>query len=374
MKIALFSPFCSQNYGTVLQAFSLAKVLNSFGHECEYIDWCYYKLSKWERIKFVIRHPLYIYYLKRNLRHNSKDLSYFFLNKSPYTIITKKNRLFCDKNIPHTSSKYTIDELCNLEKKYDKFIVGSDQTWCPDALYQYSPYYLSFIKDTKKKMSYACSMGTVNLPYPFQQFLKKELSSFHKLSCREQTNTALLSTLLNKSVTCVLDPTLLLNKENWSDYFLPIENIPKKYILCYILGEKKCISEYAEKLGKKRSLPVYYILTRPTYADRKNVLECVGCQEFLWLIANCEYLVTDSFHGTIFALNFGRNFVSFDKHDASVGYDNGRLQEILSAFHLESHYYTEANNNVPDEINYESVYALLDEKRQGSIDYLQASL
>ena len=79
MKIALFSPFCSQNYGTVLQAFALAKVLKSLGHECEYIDWCYYKLSKWHRLKFILRHPLFVFYYKKNQKHRSKDLSYSYV-------------------------------------------------------------------------------------------------------------------------------------------------------------------------------------------------------------------------------------------------------------------------------------------------------
>ena len=374
MKIALFSPFCSQNYGTVLQAFSLAKVLNSLGHECEYIDWCYYKQSKWNRLKFLLRHPLYVFYRNKNQKHRSKDLSYSFLKEDKYMSIISKNRIFCDKYTPHVKYKYPIDELSSLEKHYDKFIVGSDQTWSPNALYQYSPYYLSFIKDSSKKASYACSCGTTNLPSNFRTFLGLKLKSFDKLSCREQTNAASLTSLLNKDVNCVLDPTLLVNRENWSNYFLPVENMPKKYILCYILGEKKNISEYAEKLGREKSLPVYYILTRPTYENKQNVLQGVGCQEFLWLIDNCEYLVTDSFHGTIFALNFGRNFISFDKHPTETSYDNGRLLEILSAVQLESHYHIDSNEEMPAEIDYSKVSCVLAEKREKSLMYLRSLL
>ena len=374
MKIALFAPYCSQNHGTVLQAFALSKAIELLGHSCEYIDWCYYKLTKWERIKFLLRHPLYIYYFRKNQKKNSKDLSYSFLNVGEYVTILSKNKLFCKKYTPHTGYTYALDELYQIENLYDKIVVGSDQTWSPNALYQYSPYYLSFVRDSSKKVSYACSLGTMNLPNSFIAFLKKKLTSFNKLSCREQTNTALLRGLLRKDVLCVLDPTLLFGKDIWSKYFLPVNNMPTKYILCYILGEKSIISEYAELLSKKKRLPVFYILTRPVYEKKTNVLSKVGCQEFLWLIANCEILVTDSFHGTIFALNFGRNFISFDKHPSNNSFDNGRLLEVLTDFKLESHYHLDEDQSMPIDIDYEQINDLLKTKRQQSLAYLKSIL
>ena len=102
MKIALFSPFCSQNYGTVLQAFSLSKILMDKGHSCNYIQWNYYNLTFWGRVKFLLNHPLYIYLRKQNIKLRSKDLSYSFLREERYSQIIKKNEQFCANNIPHT--------------------------------------------------------------------------------------------------------------------------------------------------------------------------------------------------------------------------------------------------------------------------------
>lgn len=371
MKIALFSPFCSQNYGTVLQAFSLSKILMDKGHSCNYIQWNYYNLTFWGRVKFLLNHPLYIYLRKQNIKLRSKDLSYSFLREERYSQIIKKNEQFCVNNIPHTKQKIAIDELSKIESEYDLFIVGSDQTWSPNALYQYSPYYLSFIKDNQKKASYASSIGTLKVPSSFQKHLKKELRSFRHLSCRENTNTILLEKLLGRSVTNVLDPTLLLKQNEWAPYFTRVETIAPKYILAYILGEKPEIRKYAEKLGQLLGIPVYYILTRPNYENEKNVLDNIGVQEFLWLIANAEYIVTDSFHATIFSINFERNFISFDKHSSNNSYDNGRLQEILNDLGLLSHYHDDNNMELPESINYKSVNKLLDIKRKSSMEYIE---
>lgn len=359
MKIALFSPFCSQNYGTVLQAFALSKILRDRGHSCEYIQWIYYEPTFWGKVKFFLHHPQYIFLRMQNRKLMSQDLSYSFLNENRYAQIVKENQKFCAKNIPHTKHQITIDKLHRLEPAYDLFLVGSDQTWSPNALYQYSPYYLSFIKNPLKKASYASSIGTLNVSISFQKHLKKYLKSFRCLACREHTNTKLLQNLLNRSVANVLDPTLLLGKNEWIPYFSKVEQVASKYILAYILGEKQVIRDYAENLGKVLGMPVYYILTRPIYEKEKNVLDNIGVQEFLWLIANAEYVITDSFHATIFSINFERKFISFDKHPSINSYDNGRLQEILNDLGLSSHYHTDSNVEFPELIDYESVNKLL---------------
>ena len=371
MKIALFSPFSSQNYGTVLQAFALSKAIKKLGADCEYITWRHCKPSVKHRIWFLLKHPSYYFLHIKNKKHNKADLQYSFLTSPDYISIVQKNKEFVDEYTPVNPVLYTYDELRLLENKYDKFIVGSDQTWTPDHLYQFSPYYLSFIKNIRKKFSYACSMGRTNLPVYFVKYLRYRLKSFDMLSCREKENTELLSNALCKKVYHVVDPTLLLDKTEWQNYMTPIPNMPQKFVLCYILGEKECIGDYAEFLGNKKGFPVYYILTRPAHAHRENVLKSVGVQEFLWLINNCQYLVTDSFHGTIFAINFGKEMISFDKFEGDM-YDNGRIQNILSLFGIESHYMRVYEERIPSDIDYVKVNALLDAKKRDSLSYLNS--
>lgn len=368
MKIGIFSPFNSQNYGTVLQAFALAKVLQDKGVECAYLPWGFFKLSLWGRILFLIRHPLFLYHQKKNRENNKKDLSYDFLKEPDFQAILKKNAQFVEENTPVDPQKYYLDNLSSSLQFYDKIIVGSDQTWCPDSLYQYSPYYLPGIKGKGKKFSYACSMGTLNVNVRFQRFLKKKLKSFDLLSCREESNSDMLSSLLKRDIPCVLDPTLLLNRNDWHSYSRSVR-IQEKYILCYILGEKDCIRQYANELGARKGLTVYYIMTRPSICKNDNVLKDVGVSEFLWLVENCQYLVTDSFHGTIFAINFHRNMMSFDKHEGNA-YDNGRIFDVLAKLGLSDHYMTNADYVEPADIDYTRVDRVLDDMRNSSIGYI----
>lgn len=367
-KIALFSPYCSQNYGTVLQAFALAKVIQELGADCEYITWKRYPEGKKALLKFMLKHPMFYYRLKKFLNKRANDLDYSFLSEPPYRETISKNEEFCKINTPVNSQVYYFDELKGLESRYFSFIVGSDQTWSPSSLYQYSPHYLSFVKDHKKKNSYGCSMGTTSIPNSFKRFAKNNLISFSGLSCREQSNCTWLQESLKKEVTCVLDPTLLIGRECWNQYFKPVP-INSRYILCYILGEKETICEYAELLGHRYNIPVYYILTRPYYAQKKNVLSGIGCEEFLWLIDNCELLVTDSFHGSIFSINFNKNFIAFNKR--KKGFDNGRLEEIVSLFGIDSCFHRDDDFNLPNNIDYKTVNNILDKKREESLSYLK---
>lgn len=370
MKIALFSPYLSQNYGTVLQAFALANVISSYGVKCEYIKWRHCEPTIIKRIIFLLRHPSYYFLHKKNKELNSTGLRYSFLSQPEYKAVIQKNTDFAAKNTPHTIKEYSYDDLNSIVEDYDRFIVGSDQTWNPSHIYEFSPYYLSFVKDTSKKYAYGCSLGRTEFSDDFINHLIKQLNTFSSLSCRERQNAKMLSDRIGKKVENVLDPTLLLSKSEWEQYMKAVDGIPNEYVLCYILGERADISEYAEYLSHKSGLPVYYILTRPCHKNHTNVLEGIGVQEFLWLIANCTYLVTDSYHGTIFSLNFEKNVISFDKHEGRA-FDNGRIKDVLQTYGLTSHFLSSYKKYIPEAIDYVRVKQLLEANRTISLDYLK---
>ena len=371
MRIGLLSPYYSHNYGTVLQAFALEYYLETKGHKCEYIQYCLFK-NPLEKVLFIIMHPLFLLRFFKYRKQNSKSLKYDYLNFDVYSQVLEKNKEFCEKHISLSPQVCSYFNSRRLNSDYDLFVVGSDQTWSPEIIYNYSVFFLPFVELSSKKASYACSFGTSHIDDNYKKFLKRSLMSFKYLSCRDKKNTDMLTSLLQKSVTNVIDPTLLLNKDVWSEFMKPV-NMPSKYILCYILGEKQCITDYAQKIALEKGLPVYHILTRPCHEKHQNVLKGIGCQEFLYLIANCELLVTDSFHGTIFSINFQKNFVSFDKY-VGLSYDNGRLVDVLSEFNLLDHYHIDSDFSYHSEIDYTPVNDILQAKRQESMQYLQNML
>ena len=374
MRIALFSPFLSNNHGTVLQAFALSKVLRDKGHECEYIQSRLINPGVWNRMKFLLRHPLSVYWLHEYNNKRKKDLKYQFLQNDDSRYIYEENQKFCNRYTPVREGVVAYDDLSSLESQYDMFMVGSDQTWSPNAFYRYSPNYLSFIKNEGKKASYGSSMGTPNLPHGYLKFIKKRLSSFGSLSCRDRVNVSTLTKILRRKVTHVVDPTLLLNAEVWAQYAERIEGLPPEFILCYILGEKKCIIDYAESLGRKTGYPVYYIQTRPLDLDQSKIIKRVGAANFLWLIQHCTYMVTDSFHGTIFSINFNKLFYSFNKHYGNA-VDNGRILDILKKFGLEKFFKADTDTTFEDEApDYNRVNGILEDMRASSNTYLDEVL
>ena len=144
----------------------------------------------------------------------------------------------------------------------------------------------------------------------------------------------MLTSLLGKKVEHVLDPTLLLKEEDW----MKIErkyDVPEKYILCYCLGEKKEVRAFAKQLGKAHNIPVFYIPSNYRDLLYGNTLFGVGPLEFLYLFRHATYICTDSFHGTIFSINFRKNFYSFYKRKGGrQSGDNSRIFQILNEFSL----------------------------------------
>ena len=372
MKIALFSLFNSQNHGSVLQACALASVIKQFGHSCEYIRWDYCKRDRISKAVFILRHPFFIKQLIEFKKTRRNDLDFSFFSEPEYRLIANKNAEFVKANTPVSLQSYTFDELRYLNSNYDLFMVGSDQTWSKDNLLDFVPYYLTFVKDNNKKVSYASSIGSNSISIDFLRFLKKKLVSFKYLSCRELCNSRKLENELGKPVTHVLDPTLLLSSNDWSKYMKRVE-MPEQYILCYILGERQCIVDYAQRLGKEKNLPVYYIQTRPFSAKQDIPIKGVDAGEFLYLINHCSCLVTDSYHGTIFAINFKKDFYSFNKYDG-CSLDNGRIAEVLDFLGLKSRFLEVNKSSNLEPINYDDVHRKLDVMRTKSFNYLQQIL
>lgn len=368
--IGLVSFYKDPNYGTQLQAYALSATILKLGKQCEYINFrnhpkstCIYLIIK----KTVRRFLIMIGLLKDNY-----EFSYY--NSSEFCKIKKGYEFFSNNYIPISSRVYYKNTLQNANNVYEKFIIGSDQTWSKFMTLHLGHYlFLDFVDDNKKKCAYAPSIGTIHIDEDFKIRLRQKLSSFYKLSCREPENSKLLSEILDRNVCSVLDPTLLLNNKDWLSitddaYVLP----DTKYILCYILGEKDCISLFAEELGRRENIPVYYILTRPKYLNKMRVLNDVCPRRFIKLISEAEYVVTDSFHGTIFSINLHTNFYSFAKRKDSEGFnDNDRIVSFLKILGIENRFQNDLTPLIQPNIEFDKIDQKLESLRVSSISYLK---
>lgn len=368
-RIGIISYHSDPNYGTMYQAYALARVIKNLGGEPEYIRYetILYRSSLKSMIIQIVK------WILEKLRIHKRPLTeYSFLRTKEFRNLVRKYKVFHDTYIPISDKVYYANTAEQANGIYDYFIVGSDQTWSPACnVNPKTPNFLSFVTDKNRKRSYAPSVGSIHISSDYKSRLIKELSGFEYLSCREYANAKLLSRALDKPVQHVLDPTLLVKVEEWQKIEKEV-SMPDKYILCYILGTKQCISDYAEMLGNAKGMPVYYMVTRPEYFGKKNRLIDISPSEFLYLLRKASYVVTDSFHGTMFSINFNRNFYSFAKRATSdaTGLDNDRIMDFLNLVGLENRFINDGETRLESDIDFVPVNDYLTKTRVESIKYL----
>lgn len=360
------------NFGTMLQALALQEKVEQLGYRAELIDFKQdNSLSRYEMIKLRIkRMPVYI-----------KERKKYRVLADSREKIKEKNELFEQfyKTYLHVGKKKytTTQQLMENPPVYDGYIVGSDQTWNPFVANSPEAFFLPFVENKSKKGSYGPSLAVKSLSDEKEKEYRKKLSSFSFLSCREQDGAQLLSRITQKEVKCVLDPTLLLSAEEWEKYCE--YEIPKEpYILVYFLGEK---SEHRRAVEKIQKLTNWKIISLPAaYIEMENKdYEKVwgGPKEFLSLIRGAALICTDSFHGTMFSINFQRNFFSFCKSsDSEESSENSRLYSALNIFGLSNRIIHNMDNLTAEDISidYKNVIPILEEQRIYSIEYLENML
>lgn len=360
------------NYGTMLQALALQEKVEQLGYQAELIDFKQdNSLSRYEMLKLRIkRMPVYI-----------KERKKYRALADSREKIKEKNELFEQfyKTYLHVGKKKytTTQQLMENPPVYDGYVVGSDQTWNPFVANSPEAFFLPFVENKSKKGSYGPSLAVKSLSDEKEKEYRKKLSNFSFLSCREQDGAQLLSRITQKEVKCVLDPTLLLSAKEWGKY-CEFE-IPKEpYILVYFLGEK---SEHRRAVEKIQKLTNWKIISLPAaYLEMENndyKKVWGGPKEFLSLIRWAALICTDSFHGTMFSINFQRNFFSFCKSsDSEESSENSRLYSALNIFGLSNRIIHNMDNLTAEDISidYKNVIPILEEQRRDSIEYLENML
>jgi hypothetical protein len=240
-----------------------------------------------------------------------------------------------------TSSYYpTRLELSRATAKYSAFLVGSDQLWRTDSI-EVGYYTLDFVPDTILKVAYSTSFGIKEVPWFQIKKTKEFLNRFDFISVREKSAASLIKKLIDRNVPVVLDPTLLFRGEQWMHLQEKEPIIKGEYIFCYFLGNNSSHREFVLQLKKRTGLKIVSLLHLDNYipADEKFADESpydIGPKEFLNLIRNANYVLTDSFHGTVFSILYKKNFFTFDRFKKStIQSTNTRIDNLLEITELE---------------------------------------
>lgn len=367
MKIATMTWIYNGNYGTVLQAYALQKMLNDRGYETNLIN---YRASTKSKIKnfFKSKNSYSLFIQKaRSIIFRSKSSS-----SIDYKLRNKRFMDFLNDECSLTNLYSDPESLKELNDIYDVFICGSDQIWSPTFFNEI--FYLSYVDDNKKRIAYAPSFGVSSIEEKKKKKIKKLLDKFNYISVREKQGADIVKELTGKNAEVVLDPTLLLSEEQWSKVAVN-PNIEEPYILCYFLSDNDFYYSTVERLVEETGYRVVSIpVTSDSYNTDYDKYPDAGPQEFLGLIKNAALVCTDSFHGTIFSVNFKRDFYVFKRFsDESSSSQNSRIYNILNLLNANDRLFGEGKEIYKDDIkikNYSEIYDNLLKLRKSSTDWL----
>ena len=368
-KIGIVSYYRNINFGSVLQACALQMAIRKFGYDCEHIR--YFSIrSRKQKIFALIKNP-FIFIVLRKL------LSLYKKNASPETELRRSNfSRFVDDNVRESEMFCTTDDLARTEKIYDAVICGSDQIWAPNQFNEW--YYINFISNKCKKIAYAPSIGLPVIPDDLKNKIAYLIKDIGYLSVREKEGAQIVHALTGIDVPVVLDPTLLISKDDWLGKVQKSTALDEPYILCLFLGEnpqyRKSVEEYRQATGRKIvALP----FAKSDYNWGDVVMADAGPLEFIDLVNNAAIVFTDSFHGAAFSMNLNKPFYVFMRftEDHPIC-QNSRIRNLLSIFDLQSRLIN-AGATVTEmdiDIDYATVNAILEKERIKSLTYLQTSL
>lgn len=351
MKTAILTFGHSYNSGTTLQAFALQKAIEKIdvGGSCDIINhW-----TKKPSVPLFLTHPSikhlkgYVY-LKGARRAQSEFLAEYASLRPDRPLLK--------------------DDLASFCSQYDRVVVGSDQVWNPQFTPGENPlrFLLDFIDDNEKKVAYAPSFGVKSLPEMYLDAFKQCLNKFNHLSVREHAGQEIIANLTGSHPPVVADPTLLLTESDWSRYIktAAIGN----YIFLYEKNENPKLESFAESLSKRTGLKI----VRKRYEDLalNDSMDnwFIGPGEWLGLMKGASFVVTSSFHGVAFSLNFRKQFYVLPSSDTS-----SRVDELLDRFDLEDRRIQGEVTGVQS-IDYSEVGPILERWRNESLSILSGFL
>lgn len=352
MNIKVITRHIPSNYGSLLQSIATVFIIERLGYSCQIID---YQRKDERGIKAVLASLRN----KKNWNSNPFKKAVYISLRYPFEYIAQcKFGCMRKKYLKMTKKCVSIKELSQL--KSDVFMTGSDQVWGPVLTRNFDEaYFLSFVHEAKKT-AYAASFGKTQFSETVVCIYKKMLSSYDAIAVRENNAVELLRSWNIPCVGQVLDPTLLLAGDDWDKYIE--KNIEGNYILVYQLHNNPALNEYAKQFSLRTKMPLIRISSSFHQLLRGGKFVYLpNLGTFLSYIKNCSYLITDSFHGTAFALIFNKQFVEILPNNNT----SGRNQSILQLTGLSNRIlqdYTDFSF-VEKKINYSKVNEIIDAER-----------
>ncbi len=364
MKVNVITRHAPSNYGSLLQAMATIRVIGEMGYDCKIID-------------YVRPDELGMKALMLQLR-NKPNYNNNFIKKIAYILLRYPDEKRAElaflrmrgKYLRMTDRCHSMSELEQLSA--DIFMTGSDQVWGPavDGKHD-NAYFLDFVDNKTKCIAYSASFGRSTIPKAVVKEYTDMLSKYSGIAVREKSAVELLNSWDIQNVEQVLDPVFLMSKDEWSEYIYHSQE--RQYVLVYQIHNDSKLNEYAKNLAAEKCLPLKRVSAFLRQSFRGGHLVCLpDISEFLALIKGCTYFVTDSFHGTAFAIIFNRQFVEVLPNNNT----GTRNINILTLVGLENRILRSKDDLklIDTPIDYTKVNKILGNERTKSLEILRRML
>lgn len=382
-KAGLVTFYYAHHYGAQLQAYALMKTIEKNEQiSCDIVDYVRTDTLEASRLFQKVSTP-------RTLLKNAHTLLYYL----PLRRRSNRFKAFIKDHMSLSPIAYRNDlSLKNTPPPYDMYICGSDQIWNPMIYTEKTfdeAFFMSFTK--KKKIAYAPSFGISSIPEEKKSTLVDLTKDFHRISVREDAGAEIIKDTLGMDVPVVLDPTLLLTKQEWMNIsqtsaYATSSKKRQPYMLCYFVSNAPAYFEQVKKIKEITGLHVVWLCGARNAPSGFEKIYDAGPKEFLSLFADASFVCTNSFHGTVFSTIFEKEFLSFSNTLSYKGVApgnnklNSRIHTLLQKIGL-SHRIM--SPDTPDikatyqslkPIDYSCVHQLLSSERDASLAFLTEAI
>lgn len=363
MKTGLLTFFHIHHYGAFLQACATQRAVEALGGECEILN--YYVNQNNDLFR------------KPNRLNAAAADAHTALHYTPLKTRYDRFEAFSGKYLNLSERRYeNLEELRRDGPRYDVYLSGSDQIWNPRIFPdgRFDPVFFGAFA-SGRKISYAPSFGIPHIPDSMEDELQNYLSQFSHLSVREKQGQKIIRELTGREVPVVLDPTLLLKRADWSDLAAEPDR-ERGYILCYCISSPGALTPYVEQLAAETGLPVVQLcgVRRKITASARCVLDA-GPAEFLGLFRGASFVCTNSFHGTVFSIQFEKPFFTAVAPAEMAVPEFSRTYSLLSTLGLTGRIVGKGDTaGLLAGIDWLAVEHRLEEERGRSLNYLGDAL
>lgn len=371
MKAGLVTFYHIHHYGALLQAAATERAVETLGGECEIVD-------------YFVNQNNALFRKPTGLGSAAADV-HTALHYQPLKKRYERFEKFSADHLRITEHRFeSWEELRNTELPYDVILSGSDQIWNPKIFPDghFDPVFFGTFSQ-KRKIAYAPSFGIPKVPEEMVGELNGYLEQFSHIGVRETQGREIVREASGREVPVVLDPTLLLTAEQWAEmsntpegYPAPATDTSGGYILCYCINKPGALGSYIRKLAEETGLPVVQLCgIRQKVHPKAQCIFDAGPAEFLGLFKNATYVCTNSFHGTVFSVQFQKPFFTAVAPSELAAPERSRTFSILNRLGLTRRIIGKGDTaELMDRIDWEDVTVKLTAARQGSLNYLRCAM